>query len=127
AEGFDSAAAELLKTRFALDPAVAQHLMRAYGGKAEQVAGLLAQVGSARLAPGHPFLEAEVVWAARQELAQTALDVLARRTRLAFLDQAAAKTALPRVVELLAAELGWDAGRQKREIVDGPKRIDAGI
>jgi glycerol-3-phosphate dehydrogenase len=67
------------------------------------------------------------VWAARQELAQTALDVLARRTRLAFLDQAAAKAALPRVVGLLAAELGWDAARRSREITETLERIDKGI
>ena len=127
AEGFDRAGAEQIETRYALDADVAQHLLRAYGSRADQVANLLAEVGSARLAAGHPFLLAEVVWAARQELAETALDVLARRTRLAFLDQAAAKVALPRVVELLAAELGWDAERQKREMADALKRIETGI
>ena len=127
AEGFDPAGATQMKTRHALDADVAQHLLRAYGGRAEQVAGLLAEVGSARLAPAHPFLELEVVWAARHELAQTALDVLARRTRLAFLDQAAAKVALPRVVELLAAELGWDGEWQSREMADALDRINKGI
>jgi len=127
AEGFDPAGAEQIETRYALDADVAQHLLRAYGSRADQVANLLAEVGSARLAAGHPFLLAEVVWAARQELAQTALDVLARRTRLAFLDQAAAKAALPKVVELLAAELNWDGDRQRRERVDALKRIETGI
>jgi glycerol-3-phosphate dehydrogenase len=127
AEGFDPAGAKQIETRHALDADVAQHLLRAYGSREDQVADLLAEVGSARLAPGHPILEAEVVWAARQELAQTALDVLARRTRLAFLDQAAAKAALPRVVGLLAAELGWDAARRSREITETLERIDKGI
>ncbi len=127
AEGFDPASAAQIGSRHALDAEVDQHLLRAYGSRAEQVAGLLTQVGSARLAAGHPFLEAEVVWAARHELAQTALDVLARRTRLAFLDQAAAKAALPRVVELLAAELDWDGGRRRRELAEGLERIEKGI
>jgi len=127
AEGYDPANSKLLETQNTLEADVAQHLSRAYGGRAEQVAGLLAQVGPARLAPGHPFLEAEIVWAVRHELAQTALDVLARRTRLAFLDQAAAKAALPRVVELLAAELGWDGARRRREITEALERIDDGI
>jgi len=69
----------------------------------------------------------EVVWAARQELAETALDVLARRTRLAFLDQAAAKAALPRVVELLAAELDWDSERQRREVAEALKTLERGL
>jgi len=127
AEGFDPAAAKLLETRFGLDPGVAQHLLRAYGSRAEQLASLLAEVGSARLAPGHPILEAEVVWAAREELAQTALDVLARRTRLAFLDQAAAKAALPRVVELLTAELGWDRERREHELEAARQILAKGI
>jgi glycerol-3-phosphate dehydrogenase len=127
AEGLNPASATEMKTRHALDADVAQHLLRAYGSRAEQVAGLLAQVGLARLEAGHPFLEAEVVWAVRHELAQTALDVLARRTRLAFLDQPAARAALPRVVELLAAELGWDGARRSREITETLKRIDKGI
>jgi len=127
AEGFDPANAKLLETRNSLDADVAQHLSRAYGGRAEQVAGLLAQVGSARLAAGLPFLEAEVVWAVRHELAQTALDVLARRTRVAFVDQAAAKAALPKVVELLAAELDWDTERQRRETVDALGRLQRGL
>jgi glycerol-3-phosphate dehydrogenase len=127
AEGFDPANAKLLETRNSLEADVAQHLLRAYGGRAEQVAGLLAQVGSARLAAGHPILEAEVVWAVRHELAQTALDVLARRTRLAFLDQAATKAALPRVVELLGGELGWDGARRRRELAEVLERIEKGI
>ena len=127
AEGFDPAKAKLLETRNSLEADVAQHLSRAYGGRAEQLTGLLAEFGSARLAAGHPFLEAEVVWAARPELAQTALDVLARRTRVAFLDQAAAKAALPRVVELLAAELNWDGARQRRERVEALARIEEGV
>ena len=39
----------------------------------------------------YPMLEAEVVFACRSEYACTAVDVLARRTRLAFLDAYAAE------------------------------------
>ena len=42
---------------------------------------------------GHPVLEAEVVYTARHEFCSTARDFLARRSRLAFLDVAAAKQA----------------------------------
>lgn len=47
------------------------------------------------------------VYAAENEYARTAVDVLARRTRLAFLDRSAALSALPRVVDLLAESLSW--------------------
>jgi len=53
--------------------------------------------------------EGEVIWAAREEMARTADDVLARRTRVLQLDARAAIEAAPRVAQLLAAELGRDA------------------
>jgi glycerol-3-phosphate dehydrogenase len=42
-----------------------------------------------RLHPAHTYLEAEVEYAAAVELAQTVVDVLARRLRLAFVDRCA--------------------------------------
>ena len=52
-----------------------------------------------------PYLEAEVVWAARHEMARTVEDVLARRTRALFLNSRAALRMAPRVAALLAKEL----------------------
>jgi glycerol-3-phosphate dehydrogenase len=49
------------------------------------------------LLPGQPYLEAEVIYAARHEWAVTADDILARRTRLAFLDKEASIAAIPKV------------------------------
>ena len=48
-----------------------------------------------------------------KEYACTAVDVLARRTRLAFLNVQAAHEALPKIVDIMAAELGWDKNRKK--------------
>jgi glycerol-3-phosphate dehydrogenase len=55
-----------------------------------------------------PYVEAEVVWAAREEMARTVEDVLARRTRALFLNAKAAIRMAPRVAALLAQELGCD-------------------
>jgi glycerol-3-phosphate dehydrogenase len=55
--------------------------------------------------PRLPYRMREVVWAARQELARTVEDVLARRTRALFLNAQAAIEAAPRVADLLAKEL----------------------
>ena len=68
-----------------------------------------------RLAHGYPFLEAEVAYCARNEYCESAIDFIARRSRLAFLDTDAAQRALPRVIEILAAEHQWDKSRQKEE------------
>ena len=55
------------------------------------------------------YTAAEVVWAVRHELALTLEDILARRTRALFLDAKAALRMAPRVVELMAQELGRNA------------------
>ena len=48
-----------------------------------------------------------------QEYACTAVDMIARRMRLAFLNAQAASEVLPRVVEIMSEELSWDEERQK--------------
>jgi len=70
-------------------------------------------------APLHPALsscEAEVVWAARFEMARTVEDVLARRTRALFLEAQAAIDVAPRVAELLARELGRDEAWARAQV-----------
>lgn len=102
AAGFEPHGAAALRARYSLNEDVAAHLHAAYGARAPAVAELAAAGLGARLAPGHPFIEAEVIHARDVELALCADDVLARRTRLAFLDQRAAEAASGRVAELLA-------------------------
>jgi len=50
------------------------------------------------------------------EYACTAVDVIARRMRLAFLNVQAAEEALPEVIDIMAEELKWSkAEKQVRE------------
>jgi glycerol-3-phosphate dehydrogenase len=63
-----------------------------------------------------PYLEAEVVWAAREEMARTVEDVLARRTRALFLNAKAAIRMAPRVAAILAKELGQDEKWQADQV-----------
>jgi glycerol-3-phosphate dehydrogenase len=60
------------------------------------------------LAPG--LTEAMVRFAARNEYALTVEDVLARRSRLLFLDAELAARVAPRVAHILAQETGEDPG-----------------
>jgi glycerol-3-phosphate dehydrogenase len=71
-----------------------------------------------RLDPRLPYTGAEVVYAARSELARTVDDVLARRTRALFVDAEASRAAAPGVAALLAAELGRDEAWQRRQLAD---------
>lgn len=73
-----------------------------------------------RLDSDLPYVEAEVVWAARWEMARTVEDVLARRTRALVLNARAARRMAARVAALLARELGrgveWE--REQVEMFD---------
>ena len=53
---------------------------------------------------------------AMKEYAATAVDVVARRLRLAFLNVNAAEEALPRIIEIMADELKWSKAEQKRQM-----------
>lgn len=101
AAGFTANGYERLAQEYDLPEDVARHLHRAYGTLAPDLLELSGPEGRERLAPNHPFIEAEVVYAREREYACTADDVLARRLRLAFLDEAAASRVRPRVEELL--------------------------
>ena len=101
ASDYRPALAHKLAEKFDLAADIAAHLAHAYGTRAEAVLALAPGARDERLAGGYPYVAAEVVWAARQEMAQGAEDVLARRLRLAFIDAAAARKARPRVEQLL--------------------------
>lgn len=59
----------------------------------------------ALLHPDYPYTKGCVILAVRNEMAMTVEDVLARRTRLLFLDARAAMAAAPTVISLMASEL----------------------
>ncbi|KAJ4979196.1 hypothetical protein NE237_009976 [Protea cynaroides] len=101
----------------AMDSAIAKHLAHSYGTLAQRVAAIAQNENlGKRLAHGYPFLEAEVAYCARHEYCESAIDFIARRSRLAFLDTDAATRALPRIIEILAAEHQWDRSRRKVEL-----------
>lgn len=67
-----------------------------------------------RLVADFPYIEAEVKYAIHKEYARTAVDVIGRRTRLAFQNVQAAHEALPRVVEIMQKELKWS--KKEKEV-----------
>ncbi len=90
---------------------MAEEPLSLYGSEAADVRGL-AKERPEWAAPIHPALPctfAQVVWAARNEMARTVEDVLARRTRSLFLNARASAAAAAGVASLLAGELGRDA------------------
>jgi len=73
----------------------------------------------------YDYLQVEVIWATRHEMARTIEDVLARRIRLLFLDAKAAIEAALVVAELMAAELKKDAAWQEEQIASFTKSAQA--
>jgi glycerol-3-phosphate dehydrogenase len=80
--------------------------LRVYGTDTRAIDALIAGDSALgeRLDQRLPYTRAHVVYAARAEMARTVDDVLARRTRALFLDEAASLAAAPEVARILAAE-----------------------
>jgi glycerol-3-phosphate dehydrogenase len=98
--------------------APAGETLQIHGTDAEHILALAAsnpQWGEL-LHPRLPYIQAEVVWAAREELCMTVEDALSRRTRSLLLDAGAAIECAPLVASLLAAELGRDESWKTQQI-----------
>lgn len=108
--------------QYGLETEVAKHLSDNYGDRAWTVCSLAEPTGETwplhgvRLSRAYPYIEAEVRYAVRHEYALTPIDVLARRTRLSFLNVHAALEALPRVADMMATELHWSRAEKARQI-----------
>ena len=124
AHGFSKTLFINLIQHFGVESIVAKHLCESYGDRAWTVAALSSPterrypVRGIKISALYPFVDGEVRYAVRHEYAQTAVDVLARRTRLAFLNAQAALEALPTVIDLMADELNWNSKRKEREWTD---------
>ena len=92
----------------------------AYGSDAYEIRKLIESDLSLGepLHPALPYVKAEVVWAARHEMARAVEDVLARRTRALFLNARAAMEMAPVVTTLMASELGWDETTKASQLAE---------
>jgi glycerol-3-phosphate dehydrogenase len=116
-----------LMKKYAFAEDVAHHLNHTYGDQAVKVAELAAAGYGERLLENHPILEAEIVYAVRNEMAERVIDVLARRISIALLDTQAARIAVPRVREIMCNELGWSKERCKEETDLTEQRLSEAI
>lgn len=81
-----------------------------YGTDAEKIRELIKENPqfSEKLHKDLPYCTAEIVWAVRNEMANTVEDILARRTRALFLNAKAAIEIAPKVAQIMADELRKD-------------------
>ncbi|HEY5894198.1 MAG TPA: glycerol-3-phosphate dehydrogenase/oxidase [Chthoniobacterales bacterium] len=99
---------------------IQQEHLRVYGADAKGVADLAVKDPSLAepIHPELPYVDAEVVWAVREEMARTVEDVLSRRTRGLLLGACAAIESAPKVAKLIARELGKDEAWEAKSVAD---------
>lgn len=104
-----------LRDRF--DQETIDHLVTAYGRRLEPLLGLIDEhpALAERLSPKLPVLAAQIVHAARHEMAVHLDDAVFRRTGLGTLGDPGA-AALERAAREMGAEAGWDEARRCDEI-----------
>jgi glycerol-3-phosphate dehydrogenase len=107
-------------------PDVAHHLSAKFGTAAPNILNLAKADASLsrRIVSDHPMIGAEVVYAAREELAATVEDVLARRLGVQFYSWRTAREAAPAVGAILGAELAWTSEQTKSAIDAYVSHID---
>ena len=118
AKNFTPNIADQLTQDHGFDSDIADHLARAYGDQANFVAELASNGLSKRLSEDQPFIEAEIVYAARTEGAMSGIDALTRRTRLGVLDHTATRNAAKRVSNILGKELNWSAEEVDKDYIN---------
>ena len=91
-----------------------------YGSDMEAVLDLLNENPEwvKKLHPRLDYIQAEVIWAVRHEMARKVEDILARRLRALFLDARAAIEMAPTVAKLMAAELQKDEAWENVQVSD---------
>lgn len=91
-----------------------------YGSDYDKISELLIQGSGneAKLHGNYTYHKAHIIWAVREEMAQTLEDVLARRLRILFLDARAAVEMAPEVAQIMARELNFSEDWQQKQIRD---------
>ncbi|HQY23729.1 MAG TPA: glycerol-3-phosphate dehydrogenase/oxidase [Thermoflexales bacterium] len=128
-DGWEPGGADAMSLRSAaecargLAPDVVENLTRSYGRRWLEVVALIDQEPALaeRLTPSAPYLHAQIVWAARHEMACDLDDALARRTRLRHEDAAHGADCAGRVAAEMAPAAGWsedETARQAQHYVD---------
>lgn len=118
---------QMCNEKFGLNETIAAHLISKYGSHADKVLITAKEnpLWSKILMPDYPILKAEVIYAAREEMALTVRDFLARRTRLEIADWRAASEAASVVAILMGEVLGWSNEKIDKEIADYHALIEA--
>ena len=131
AEKFDVHAASQCRTKEPLEGArierapasdvsgeAGKRLVDTYGADAAWVLAYAEEnpILGERVAPGLPYLMAEVLYGVQHEMALTLCDVLIRRTHVIYETRGGGLEQARAVAELMASRLGWDDDEIERQV-----------
>lgn len=132
---------ERLVEEFGISDDVALHLSESYGDRARKVLEYATHQKDSekhskhsasdsthkmeKIHPDFPYLKAEILFSIRNEYAVTCIDILARRTRISFLNCKAALQALPQIIAIMARELDWKPERRAHELENAIQFLDS--
>lgn len=123
---YDKAAVELQINALQLEKDIAQHLTQKYGDRVPKLLEIITEKPSlrSRIHANFPFIEAEVIYTVREEMAVKPRDFFGRRTRFELLDWHATQQSIEKVGNLMASELQWNAKKTSNYITEYKKLID---
>ncbi len=86
---------------------IGEEHLKVYGADAVEIKRLYIEnnLWQEKIHANFNYTKAQIIWAVRNEMAQTVEDILARRIRMLFLDANAALETAPFVAKLMAAEM----------------------
>ena len=107
-----------IRRRAHVDATTADHLFGTYGARVTGLLDLIAEDASLRepIAPGLPYVWAELAFAAAAEMVVHLEDFLLRRTMLLFKTPDGGHAAARSVAQRLTDALGWDEARVAEEL-----------
>jgi hypothetical protein len=78
-----------------------------------------------QLVSNFPYLEVEIQYAIKCEYVRTIRDFVSLRTRLAYLNVAAAEAVIPRVSKVMAKELSWNDQERFAQMADASEFVNS--
>ncbi len=117
-EGYGPDYAKGLAEKFGMAEEIARHLSLKFGTRATQVLELAGSEPGLKepIVSGFSPIRAEIVYAAREEMAMTVEDVLSRRIGLQLMNWRAAREAAGVTGALLAKELNWNKESEQQAV-----------
>lgn len=113
--------AKELNEEFSLEEDIAKYWSQTYGTRSYEIVKIFFSGYGDRIVPAYPYTTAELIYALRYEYVCTAHDFLARRIRLAFLNQELVLKALSIVVAIMADFFSWSDQRAQSEVERGER------